>query len=312
MVENPVLFITFVRSDYARISWNAIKKAKPRKLYFYSNKGRKEKIGEIERNEEIRTFIKEIDWDCELHTWFRDECADIYTSLIGAKNWAFENEETLIMLEEDCFASQAFFQYCDHFLKLYKDEMSIGFITGNNYTNNYNPGETDHIISRSDHHFGWATWKNRWNQIDFYSDCKPLTSFKNIRQFYYNNFYLSVYYWFLHQRIIEFVNRTHCWDYIATLHQYKYNQYTVTPIYNLVQNVGIVGTHNSRSDLQEFILDNGESKGDYLFIGLSKEVVADNLFDTLQNIDEKRNGWYKLIKDMSKYYIKKLIKHKNK
>ena len=53
MVETPVLFITFVRSGYARQTWEGIKAAKPKTLYFYSNKGRAEKEGEIERNEEI-------------------------------------------------------------------------------------------------------------------------------------------------------------------------------------------------------------------------------------------------------------------
>ena len=57
----PVLFMTFVRPDYARLCWDAIKKSQPKVLYFYSNKGRAEKEGEIERNNEIRSFIKEID-----------------------------------------------------------------------------------------------------------------------------------------------------------------------------------------------------------------------------------------------------------
>ena len=46
MVETPVLFITFVRPDYARQTWEGIKAAKPKTLYFYSNKGREEKEGE--------------------------------------------------------------------------------------------------------------------------------------------------------------------------------------------------------------------------------------------------------------------------
>lgn len=149
MVQTPVLFMTFVRPEYARKSWDAIKAAKPKTLYFYSNKGRKEKEGEIERNNEIRAFINEIDWDCNLHTWFRDEYVDIYTSLLGAKQWAFEHEETLIMLEEDTCASLAFFEFCDHFLEVYKDDQRIGFITGNNYANNYDAGNRDHILCHS-------------------------------------------------------------------------------------------------------------------------------------------------------------------
>ena len=162
MVQTPVLFMTFVRPEYARQSWDAIKAAQPKTLYFYSNKGRAEKEGEIECNNEIRSFVNEIDWDCDLHTWFRDECVDIYTSLLGAKMWAFEHEDTLIMLEEDTCASLAFFEFCDHFLEVYKDEKKINFITGNNYSCGYDAGNRDHIICHAIHYFGWATWKDRW------------------------------------------------------------------------------------------------------------------------------------------------------
>ena len=100
MVNTPILFETFARVEYARKVWEAIKQAQPKKLYFYSNKGRIDRRGEIDKNNEIRSWINEIDWDCELHTWFRDECVDVYTSLRGAINWLFNNEEEGIILED--------------------------------------------------------------------------------------------------------------------------------------------------------------------------------------------------------------------
>lgn len=101
MLSTPVLFCTFARPECARQSFNAIKAAKPSVLYFYSNKAREEKPDEVKRNTEIREYIKEIDWDCDLHTWFRDEYVDVYTSLLGAINWVFDNEEQAIVMEED-------------------------------------------------------------------------------------------------------------------------------------------------------------------------------------------------------------------
>lgn len=89
MVETPVLFVTFVRPDYARQTWEGIKATKPKTLYFYSNKGRAEKEGEVERNNEIRSYINEIDWDCDLHIFFREECVNVYGSLRGAIDWLF-------------------------------------------------------------------------------------------------------------------------------------------------------------------------------------------------------------------------------
>ena len=89
MVNHPVLFETFVRVETARQVWEQIKKAQPSKLYFYSNKGRAEIPGEIERNNQIRSFIDEIDWECDLHTFFREECVDVYSSFMSSKKWIF-------------------------------------------------------------------------------------------------------------------------------------------------------------------------------------------------------------------------------
>ena len=88
---------------------------------------------------EIRSWVKEVDWDCELHTFFREEYVDVYTSVRGAMDWVFDNEEQAIILEDDCVPSVAFFEYCDFFLDKYKEDKSIGFISGANYLKNYVP-----------------------------------------------------------------------------------------------------------------------------------------------------------------------------
>ena len=92
-MDTAVLFETFARPQYARQVFDQIKKAKPKKLYFYSNKARVDRPDEVRNNEEIRSWVKEVDWDCELHTFFREEYVDVYTSVRGAMDWVFDNEE---------------------------------------------------------------------------------------------------------------------------------------------------------------------------------------------------------------------------
>lgn len=287
MVENPVLFMTFVRPEYARPSWEAIKAAKPKTLYFYSNKGREEKEGEIERNNEIRAYIKEIDWECNLHTWFRDECVDIYTSLLGAKNWAFENEETLIMLEEDTCASQAFFEFCDHFLKVYKDEKRINFISGNNYAPEFEAGDRDHIICNSIHHYGWATWKDRWDSVDWNINPQIIKSGLPFFRFF-GDFWLAIYFKLHYTDLIPFIERTACWDYVKIINQIKRNELSVVPIYNLVKNVGVEGTHTHKGKGHVFELPNNEDAGHYTFLNIKQKIEADVKFNIAESTAE---GW---------------------
>ena len=307
MVVNPVLFMTFARPEYARPSWEAIKKAQPKVLYFYSNKGRTEKEGECARNEEIRSYIKEIDWECDLHTWFRDEYVDVYTSLLGAKQWAFKNEETLIMLEEDCLASQAFFEYCDHFLQLYRDEKKIGFITGNNYTGGFEPKGADHFITRSIHHFGWATWKDRWDTYDYNLNPYSIINAGYIEKYFEDDYLLGKYYKYLHKEVAPFVLKTGCWDYLKVLNQFRDKTYAVTPIYNLVQNVGLFGTHTDHGKGAAFELSNNEKKGGYPFNGRKIPIIPNSEYDFIESKNEGLRKKYPLFIKILRIKTKELF-----
>ena len=118
MVDTPVLYITFARPEYASQSFAAIKKAQPKKLYFYSNKARTDRPDEVARNEEVRSYVKQIDWDCEVKTWFREDYVDVYTSLWGAIDWLFDNEEKGIIIEEDVVASLTFYSFVDQIIEI--------------------------------------------------------------------------------------------------------------------------------------------------------------------------------------------------
>ena len=247
MVENPVLFITFVRPEYARKSWDAIKAAQPKTLYFYSNKGRADKEGEIERNEEIRSYIKEIDWDCDLHTWFREETVDVYKSLFGAISWLFENEEQGIILEEDCVASLAFFDYCDQLLPKYKDDYRIWMISGDNYFEDKLEINYDYFFSQSFQIYGWASWRTRWNQIDWDKgiDFNALFDEKVIEANIRNRKCQKAYIKDLNN-LRDFIERTRCWDMTFNIYGKLNNALAIVPSSNLVENVGLSGSHSGQ------------------------------------------------------------------
>ena len=243
MVRTPVLFETYIRVDTAREVWESIKKAKPCKLYFYSNKAPAERPDDIKKNEEIRSWVKEVNWPCEVHTFFRDEQVDQYTSLIGSKQWLFENEETGIILEDDCVPSMAFFEYCDHYLKKYENEKKISFISGNNYSRGFNAcSNCSHLLTSSQLHFGWCTWRDRFASINF--DLLP-SEVENNNGFtkYYDNLYIRWFYRLFFFRIEDFIKKTRCWDYVWTLNCINEQKYVVSPLTNLVKNIGLYGEH---------------------------------------------------------------------
>ena len=73
MKDTAVLLIIFNRPDTTQKVFEAIRKAKPKKLFVASDGARINKDGEKEKCEECRRIATNIDWECELHTLFRDE-----------------------------------------------------------------------------------------------------------------------------------------------------------------------------------------------------------------------------------------------
>ena len=289
MVNTPVLFETFVRVDYARQVWDAIKAAQPKKLYFYSNKGRAEKEGEIKRNNEIRSWVKEIDWDCELHTCFRDECVDVYTSLRGAISWLFENEETGIVLEDDCVPTKAFFSFCDQMLKKYSSDQRVWYISGDQYLDRGSI-QNDFVFSHYHWLYGWASWRDRWQQTMW--GVVPVKEFKDERL--YENFYKTriqaIRRYRDRERIKDFVEKTECWDYCFNITADYKKAVGVYPAVNLITNIGMQGTH---ADLYSATIFNKPAETDldeYVIANAPADVCADKEYD------------YNLHKFLRKYY----------
>ena len=263
MVETPVLFITFARPDYARQTWDGIKAAKPQTLYFYSNKGRQEKEGEMEKNDEIRSFIKEIDWDCDLHTWFREECVNVYDSLRGAISWLFDNEEEGIILEEDCVPTKAFFSFVDQMIKRFKDDKRVWCISGDNIIKQ-NPSGYDYMFSHLHAMYGWASWRDRWRMIDWeHLHVKDMID----KHIYYRLFKTKEQARAKEKSLLkmeEMLYRTKCWDYIFGLAMDQYHAFTVQPKEHLVKNIGISGHHHKNAKPSAYNCDPNPSGETYI------------------------------------------------
>lgn len=244
MVNTPVLYITFARPEYASRSFAAIKKAQPKKLYFYSNKARMDRPDEIKRNSEVRSFIKQIDWDCDLVTWFREDYVDVFTSLWGAIDWVFNNEEEAIILEEDCVASLAFFDFCDKLLPRYKNESRVRLISGDNFTPEYNPDNFDYFFSRRKHIYGWASWRNRWVTLERDIKGSPRISKREMKVFF-PHFLDRVFHQLSFGRLRKNESNQNPWDVVTSYNMVKNNEVTIIPRYNLVKDIGYEGANHA-------------------------------------------------------------------
>jgi len=246
----PVLFIPFARMEYARLTFDAIRGVQPKKLYFYCDRAREEESMKAEGNKMVRSLVDEIDWDCKLKIWFRNENMGAYVSMMDAIDWIFENEEEAIILEEDCVPSTAFFDYCRQLLPRYKSECHIWFLSGNNFIEKYNPSGYDYIFSSVIYQWGWATWKDRWQKV-IRTGFKvlDLIDYKLHLQYYATRNIAR----YTENQLIRKQNEQgfwlpDSWDYMFQMSMRMHGGIGIIPIKNLVSNVGIKGTNSIVTD----------------------------------------------------------------
>lgn len=162
----PVLFIVFNRPDTVRQVFEAIRTAKPPRLYIGVDGPRKDRPGEAEHVAEVLQIVSQVDWPCTVHTLVREENLGCKVALYEAITWFFEHEEQGIILEEDCLPNQSFFGYCEQLLEFYKTDSRIFMISGYNQQNTWYPEKWDYFFSNVGGIWGWASWRRAWKHYD--------------------------------------------------------------------------------------------------------------------------------------------------
>lgn len=249
MSDIPVLFITFARPNYAEKTFEGIRSAKPRKLYFYSNKARDDFPDEQERNEQVRRLLEKVDWNCDLKVFLRDQHVNIYDSLWGAIDWIFDNEDHAIILEEDCVPSLAFFDFCSQLLPMYEKDNRVWLISGNNFIEGYNPHDYDYFFSPFAYQYGWASWKDRWQRLNRSGfDVNKIIEYDLYRQIYGSRKGANHAYKWLKKQCDEKGHfKTQAWDYTFQMTMRCNGGFGIVPSINLVSNIGEMGVHNKGS-----------------------------------------------------------------
>lgn len=166
-MRSAVLFLVFNRPDTTKQVFEAIRKAKPPRLYIAADGTRSDRPGEKEKCDEVRRIATTVDWDCEVKTLFREKNLGCKIGVSSGIDWFFENEEEGIILEDDCFPAQSFFRFCDEMLDRYKDDTRVWQISGSMFFPDVFKGsKADYLFTRYGPIWGWASWSRAWRHYD--------------------------------------------------------------------------------------------------------------------------------------------------
>lgn len=250
----PVLFIAFNRPRETKLVLDAIGRVKPAKLYIAADGPRKDRPQDVINCDEVRRICKTaINWPCEVNLRFRNDNLGCGGGPRDAYDWFFSNEESGIILEDDCVPSKSFFSFCEEMLNLYRNDDKVFSINGNNF--GYEASDpSSFFFGRFMNPCGWATWRKSYKLVDY-----DLSQWEKIRFKKY----------FLHRRLnrwfdfdlgwikyweeifdntrekVKNGSKIQYWDYQWIYSQLLEGRYSIIPPKNLITNIGYNenGTH---------------------------------------------------------------------
>lgn len=296
-IQSPVLLIGFNRPDTMQKVFDAVRKAHPLKLYYAVDCARKGKDGEAEKVNQVKDIIKQVDWSCEVFTLFQKTNRGCGYGPSGAISWAFENEDRLIVLEDDCVPSQSFFRFCDEMLDRYEKDTRVNIISGRSHHSGTKFFEDkDYIFTHYAHTWGWATWKRAWSSFDILMRDFPSfvraggsanVFFDDMEVAFWDKKFESAY-----LQIEKEV--THSWDMQWVYARLKEGGLGIVPSQNLISNIGAGnGTHTSSQFVDMPSRDMPETIRHPKFVIVNREYeefhfkrhicYADNLFKRVLN-----------------------------
>lgn len=254
----PVVLFVYNRVDHTAKTIEYLKKnslAKYTNLYIYSDAAKS--IGQEESVKNVRELIYNIDGFKSISIIEANENNGLAKSVINGVSEVIDKHGKVIVLEDDIITSSQFLEFMNDSLDFYEDIERIWSISGYNF-----PIEIPSQYKKSIYYayrsssWAWATWKNRWDTIDW-----EIQSYKHYRlnpiKIYKfckggNDLDKMLRY--------QMKGKIDSWAIRWCFNQFIQNRYTVYPVKSFATNIGTdgSGTHcdSTSSRFNSKIYDN--------------------------------------------------------
>ena len=245
MIKTPVVIICFNRPIVTKKVFEQIKKKKPTKLFIIMDGPRYKNFEDVKNIKKVKKIFKDINWKCKVYKNFAKKNLGLKERVITGLNWVFKKVDKAIILEDDCYPSDNFFNFCESMLNFYQNNKKVLVITGNNFQKE-SVDNKSYYFSKYSHIWGWATWRSTWNL--FNDEEKNIQKFLKSKKFKKinkiideQNYWKSMYYQIKQGSLKS-------WAFYFLINIWKKNGLTVTPNKNLIINLGINNISSSNKN----------------------------------------------------------------
>jgi len=230
----PVIVFTYKRTGSLRGLIQSLQKcpeAQNTMLYVFSDGPKNAE--DFKMVKEVRNYILSISGFKEVKYFFSEANSGLAKSIISGVSQILNISDSVIVLEDDLIVSPDFLNYMNKALAFYSSNNKVFSISG--FTMPIKGLATNDVyFTKRSSSWGWGTWKNRWDKIDWQvEDYAQFSKDKKIRRRFNE----------MGSDMSSMLDRTmqgkiNSWAIIWCYNQFKYDQLTVYPAASKVINAG--------------------------------------------------------------------------
>ena len=237
-MKAPIVLFVYNRPEHTRQSIEALTAniyASESELFIYSDAPKNQQA--IEGVQAVRSFIKNIQGFKAVTIIERDINWGLAKSIIDGVTNIVNQYGKVIVLEDDIVTSPYFLRFMNKALDYYGNEKNVWHISGWNYSIDLK-GIEDAFFWRTMNCWGWATWKDRWQ--DFEKNVDKLISSFTKEEIYRFNLNGTENFWGQVEANKSSQIDTWAIFWYATI--FKQNGLCLNPAISFVRNIGLDGS----------------------------------------------------------------------
>lgn len=252
----PICLFVYSSLEETKLTVESLKKnilASKSELFIFSDGPKNE--DSFTKVQDVREYIHTIDGFAKVIVYESTMNLGLSNSIISGVSKIISVYDKVIVLEDDLILSENFLCYMNQSLSYYKEIKRVLSVSGYSFHLKYPKRYTyDVAFSLRASSWGWATWKDRWESVDW--DVKTYKSYRYnpLKRLKFNLGGSDM----AHMLDNQMSGKINSWAIRFCYHQYVNNLLDVFPIVSKVTNIGFGNkATNTKSGYSRFrtILD---------------------------------------------------------
>jgi len=236
MSNAPILLFTYKRLDTLKQTVDALQKnplSASSELFVFSDGAKNENDAHLVT--EVREYLQQVNGFKSIQYFFSETNKGLAASIISGVSNVLKIHNSVIVLEDDLIVTPNFLAFMNKGLEEYASASKAFSISGYSFDLSPSAKQTDdaYFLNRG-WSWGWATWKDRWDNVDWevkdYHEFEKSPKLK--RAFNKGGSDLSS----MLQK--QMTNNLDSWGIRWVYHQFKVKGLTLYPRFSKVLNIG--------------------------------------------------------------------------